>query len=233
MPESADAKKIWLTLGGLPLTIALQWPFHRSTSGADFWVLHGDICVEGSDGLHALVAVNLSTTVREVLPSLDPKDSEAPVINALRKEVDRKQIEFVKSGKLLPIAFSSRHYDFKRQKWVFGKPSDETIATFIERKVYWETKLKPPLLAKDARNAAPTGEKKVWIGDPTDAQYLETSPGHLIEVAGRLAAGDGLIRMEGECAEANPLLTERSESFESGMRAALEEIEKKHVFERG
>ena len=39
------------------------------------------------------------------------------MINALRKEVDRRQIEFVKSGKLLPVAFSSRHYDFKRQKW--------------------------------------------------------------------------------------------------------------------
>ena len=36
-------KKIWVTLSGLPLTVTLQWPFHQSTSGADFWVLHGDI----------------------------------------------------------------------------------------------------------------------------------------------------------------------------------------------
>jgi hypothetical protein len=221
MPESAGAKKIWLTLGGLPLTVTLEWPFHRSTSGADFWVLHGDIRVEGSGGLHALAAVNLSETVREVLPSLEPKDAEAPVINALRKEVDRKQIEFVKSGKLLPVAFSSRYYDFKRQKWVFGKASDEVIARFIERKVYWETKLKS------------TVEAKVRIGDPTDAQYLETSPAHLIEVAGILAEGDGLIRMEGEWAESTPALTQRSEPFEGAMRAALEEIEKKHAFERG
>ncbi|MGB8112814.1 MAG: hypothetical protein WCF22_03530, partial [Candidatus Sulfotelmatobacter sp.] len=89
-------KKIWVTLTGIPLRIALEWPFHRSTSGADVWVLHADMRVESSDGLHALVAVNLSATVREVLPSLEPKDAEAPVINALRKEVDRKQIEFVK-----------------------------------------------------------------------------------------------------------------------------------------
>ena len=65
------AKKIWVTLTGLPLTISLEWPFHRSTSGADFWVLHGDIRLENSEGLHAPVAVNLSATVREVLPSLD------------------------------------------------------------------------------------------------------------------------------------------------------------------
>src|SRR5229473_3131360 len=130
----AGEKKIWVTLSGLPLTIELEWPFHRSTSGADFWVLHGDVRLEDSEGLHAPVAVNLSATVREVLPSLEPKDVEAPVINALRKEVDRRQIEFLKSGKLLPVPFSSRHYDFKRQQWVFGKATDETIAVLVERK---------------------------------------------------------------------------------------------------
>src|SRR5580698_10308569 len=163
----AAAKKIWMTLTGLPLTIRLEWPFHKSTSGADFWVLHGDIRLENSEGLHAAVAVNLSMTVREVMPSLEPKDAEAPVINALRKEVDRKQIEFVKSGKLLPVAFSSRHYDFKRQKWVFGKATEEIIATFVERKVYWQTRL--------------GAEKQAWIADPTDAQYLETTSAHLVD----------------------------------------------------
>jgi hypothetical protein len=213
-------RKIWVTLTGLPLTIELEWPFHRSTSGADFWVLHGDIKLENSEGLHAPVAVNLSATVREVMASLEPKDAEAPVINALRKEVDRRQIEFVKSGKLKPVAFSSRHYDFKRGKWVFGKSSDDEIATFVERKVYWETKLKSesPLLAKEARNGAPPVEisSRVWIGDPTDAQYLETTAAHLLEVAGRLVAGDG-----------------QAERFEAAMRTAVEELEKKHAFERG
>src|SRR5271157_5698606 len=154
--EAAD-KKIWMTLTGLPLTMKLEWPFHRATSGADFWVLHGDIRLVGSDGLHAPVSVNLSATVREVLPTLEPQDAEAPVINALRKEVDRRQIEFVKSGKLLPVAFSSRHYDFKRQKWVFGKAADQVIAEFLERKVYWQSKLKSDSLP----NSAP--QNKVWI----------------------------------------------------------------------
>src|SRR6478752_620225 len=149
-----EAKKIWVTLAGLPLTIKLNWPFRQSTSGADFWVLHGDIRLEGSDALHAPVAVNLSQTVREVMPSLEPKDAEAPVINALRKEVDRRQIEFLKSGKLLPVPFSSRHWDFKRNKWVFGKASDEVMAEFIERKVYWQTHL--------------TGENRVWLADPAE-----------------------------------------------------------------
>src|SRR5258705_2132513 len=108
-----ETKKIWGTLTGLPLTVKLDWPFHPSTSGADFWVLHGDIQLEGSDGLHAPVAVNMSQTVKEVMPSLEPKDAEAPVINALRKEVDRRPIQSLESGKLLPVTLSSRNYDFK------------------------------------------------------------------------------------------------------------------------
>src|ERR1700684_2785081 len=228
MAQVDSAKKIWVTLSGLPLTITLEWPFHRSTSGADFWVLHGDIRLERSDGLHAPMAVNLSETVREVMASLEPKDAEAPVINALRKEVDKRQIEFLKSGKLKPVEFSSRHYDFKRAKWVFGKAADDEIATFVERKVYWETKLRsksPPSRTEREKDGAPAAsvEEKVWIGDPTDAQYLETTPAHLLEIAGRLVAGDGLVRMEGEYAEATPGLMGQAERFEAAMRTAVEE----------
>jgi hypothetical protein len=223
-------KKIWVTLSGLPLTVRLEWPFHKSTSGADFWVLHGDIRLENSEGLHALVAVNLSATVREVMPSLEPADAEAPVINALRKEVDRRQIEFGKSGKLLPVAFSSRHYDFKRARWVFGKALDETIAEFVQRKVYWQSKLGARTPLKGANEAT---HVRVWIGDPAEAQYLETTTGHLVEVACRLVAGQGLVRIDGEFAEATEGLMAHAERFEAAMRSALEELEKKHAFERG
>ena len=237
-------QKIWVTLAGLPLRFRLEWPFHPSTSGADFWVLHGDIALEGSEGLHAPVAVNLSQTVREVLPSLEPKDVEAPVINALRKEVDRRQIEFLKSGKLLPVPFSSRHYDFKRGQWMFGKATDEVMAEFVERKVYWQTTIKSPLLAKDARNGAPGestsppsreerekgGAPRVWIGDPAEAQYLQSTPAHLMEVAAGLQE---LLRLDGEWAEATPALMAQAERFENARRAAAEELEKKHAYERG
>jgi hypothetical protein len=222
----AVARKVWVTLTGLPLSFRLDWPFHPSTSGADFWVLHGDIRLEGSDSLHAPVAVNLSQTVREIMPSLDPKDAEAPVINALRKEVDRRQIEFVKSGKLLPVPFSSRHYDFKRQKWVFGKATDEAMAEFIERKVYWQTALATPT-SQDATAG------KIWIGDPTEAQYLQTTTAHVIEVAARLVAAQGLLRIDGEFAEATQGLMNHAERFERVRQQAVEELEKKHAYERG
>jgi len=217
--SDSEKKKTWVTLSGLPLTIDLKWPFHPSTSGADFWVLHGDIRLEGSEGLHAPVAVNLSQTVREVMPSLEPNDAAAPVINALRKEVDRRQIEFLKSGKLQPVPFSSRHYDFKRQQWVFGRASDDAMAELIERKVFWHTRL--------------TGENRVWIADPADAQYVQTIPSHLLEVTARLVGAQGLLRIDGEWAEATQGLMNQLDRFESARRTAAEELEKKHAFERG
>jgi hypothetical protein len=215
--EGEEQKRIYVTLTGLPLSFQLQWPFRKSTSGADFFFLHADIRLEESAGLHAPVAVNLSATVREVLPSLEAKDVEKPVINALRKEVDRRQLEFVKSGKLVPVQFSSRHYDFKRNKWMFGKASDEEIALLLARKVYWQTRL--------------VGGR-VWMGDPTEALYVETSAEHLLDVARKLEA-EGLIKLEGEWATATPSLMEQVARFEGDMRAALEELEKKHAFERG
>jgi hypothetical protein len=217
MSNPSQEKKIYVTLSGLPLSFHLEWPFRKSTSGADFWFLHADIRLENSEGLHAPVAVNLSATVREVIPSLEPKDLEGPVINALRKEVDRRQIEFVRSGKLVPVQFSSRHYDFKRNQWVFGKASDEEMQRFLARKVYWQTRL--------------VGGT-VWIGDPTEALYVQTSTEHVLEIAGKLKA-EGLVELDGEWATANPALMQRAEQFAADMRGALEELEKKHAFERG
>src|SRR5689334_8581979 len=50
--HSTRPGRVFVTRAGLPLSIALNWPFHRSTSGADFWVLHGEIRLEATDGLH-------------------------------------------------------------------------------------------------------------------------------------------------------------------------------------
>ena len=210
-------KRIYVTLAGLPLSFELHWPFHKSTSGADFWVLHADIRLENSSGLHAPVAVNLSATVRELMPSLEPKDAEDPVINTLRKEVDRRQIEFVKSGKLVPVHFSSRHYDFKRNKWVFGKASDDDIRLLVARKVYWQTRL---------------AGGPVRVGDPADALYVEASVTHMLKIA-RSLASEELMTLEGEWASANAALMAQAEKFEADMRIAVAELEKKHAFERG
>jgi len=215
--NGGKGKTIYVTLTGLPLSFELEWPFRKSTSGADFWVLHADIRLEGSEGLHAPVAVNLSATVREVVPSLEPNEIAAPVINALRKEVDKRQLEFAKSGKLVPVHFSSRHWDFKRNQWMFGKAAEETIAEILERKIYWQTKL----VGGD-----------VWLGDPAEAQYVQTTTDHVAEIANGLA-GQGRIKLERRYATALEPLMRDAEKFETARRAAVEALERKHAFERG
>ena len=207
---------VYVTQTGLPLRVELEWPFHASSSGADFWVLHAKVRLVGTE-LHAPVAVNLSVTVRELFPSLEREDTEGAVINAIRKEVDRRQLEFVKSGKLVPLHFSSRHYDFKRQQWAFGRADEGAMRALLERKIYWQTK---------------SGGADVWIGDEIEAQYLQTTTDRLAQVANGMA-GEGLIRLERRYATALPGLLSRGEEFESAMRTALGELEKKHAFERG
>jgi hypothetical protein len=208
-------RNLYVTLTGLPLMIDFKWPFHSSTAGADFWVLHADIKLGNAEGLHAPVAVNLSATVREVLPSMEPKDVEGPVVNALRKEVDRRQIEFLKSGKLVPVQFSSRYYDFKRNKWVFGRAGDDEIAALVTRKVFWHARLLGG---------------NVWVGDPAEALYVETTVPHVLEIARGLAES-GFMTLEGEWASANASLLAQSEKFEADMANAFAELQKKHAFE--
>jgi len=213
--DGRSSPRVYVTLKGLPLLIELKWQFHKSGSGADFFVLRGHVKLGNSDGLHAPVAVNLTETVREVLPSLELKDTEVPVINTLRKEVDRRQLQFLKSGKLVPVQFSSRYYDFNRNKWVFGKADDDAIALLLMRKVFWHTKLMGGT---------------VWIGDPAEALYVENTVAHVLGVARGLAES-GLMTIEGEWASANAALMAQAEKFESDMKSAQTELEKKHAFE--
>lgn len=209
--------KLYTTVTGLPLVFDLKWPFHRSTAGADFWVLHADIQLGHSGGLHAQVAVNVSATVREVLPSLQPQDAEGPVINSLRKQINRKQLEFTKSAKLVPVHFSSRYYDFRRGRWVFEQANDQDLARFILRKVFWERELLGA---------------KAWLANPTEALYVGRTVSEMLHSAASLIEA-GLIRVEGEWATATDALLGRSEQFSSEMKAALAELERKHAFEDG
>ena len=211
----------YVTLAGLPVTIQMQWPFHGSGSGGDFYLLHGIMTLQDGSGLHADVAVQLSQTFKEQLPSLERADSESAVVNALRKELDRKQLELVKSGKKQPVPISSRHYSLKNHKLVFAKADDAQIREFLEAKAFWL-----------AHRLSGKRDAKVWIADVYDADYLGTTTAHLLEIAKTLA-GEGLLKLEGESASAMDPLVARSAQFESKMKASLEALHAKHAFERG
>lgn len=207
-----------VTLAGLPLTILLEWPFKASSAGADFFVLHGEVRLEDGRGLHALVAVQMTQTVREVVPSLEAQHTESPVVNTLRKAVDNKELEFLKSPKRLPVPLSSRAYDFKRNRWAFAEAGDAAITAFLKCTVYWNT------VGRGAR------EERVWLADPVDLEYLNASAGKVLEAARSLG---GLLRLEGEFAYATAQLGSEGEMIQAAARQAAEDLEKKHAFERG
>ena len=171
-----------VTLHGLPVEIALAWPFHRSSSGADFYVLHGTVQLQDGGGLKAEVSAHLTLTIAQSLPSLEPADCEYLVLNAIRKTVDNGQLEFLESAKLQPVEVSSRYYSFLDKKLRFVAQPEEVVLALLKRKVFW--------LGQQA-NA------RVSITDPCDAQYVNQPPEKLRELAGKLAA-QGWIQLEGE-----------------------------------
>jgi hypothetical protein len=215
---ASGTRTIYVTLSGLPLFIDLKWPFHQASSGADFWVLHADLRLADGSGLHALAAVNLSLIVKDILPSLDRADAESPVINTLRKEVDNKQIEFVKSPKLIPVHFSSRYWNFKQGRWAFPAATDDQITQLLLRKIFWTDRLHQG--------------SAVSIVDPLDALYVSSTTAHVHDLAQKLAS-QGLIKLAGDYASATESLGKHAETFEADRKTVLEQLQQKHAFERG
>jgi len=208
----------FMTLGGLPLTIEMQWPFHPATAGSDFHVIHGKATLADGSGLHADVSVQLTQVIKEALPSLDREHSEAAVVNAIRKDLDRKQLELIKSGKRQPVPVSSRHYDFKQNKLIFAKANDEDITAFIRRKVFWLSKLAE---GDDIR-----------IAEPLDLLYLNTSAEHMLTLADDHLAKHGLITLGKGWARPTEELLHFAHQLEHEMKEALHALEEKHRFER-
>ena len=214
MSEHTETTRFCVTLHGLPVSVVLEWPFKASTAGADFQVLHGDVRLEDGRGLHALVAVQMTQTVREVLPSLEASQTESPVVNMLRKAVDTKELEFLKSPKRLPVAISSRAWDFKRGHWAFGEAGDSAIGDWLKRSVFWKTE---------------RGEARVWLADPVELQYVNAPAEKVLEIARNLPE----LRIEGEWAHATERLAAQGDAIRAAARHAADELEQKHAFERG
>lgn len=212
----AETKLSYVTLKGIPLTFTLDWPFHRSSGGADFHVLHGNAVLEDGTERHAALSIHLSQTVKEALPSLEPKDALGPAINTVRKAADTKDIEFIKSTKRQPMSLSSRAFSIVTRQFTFQNPSDDQLLDFLKRKVYWAQKL---------------GQGKVLATDPVEALYLTRTTEQLTAAAKTLAQ-QGMIKLDGDHATATDALMKDSAVIEAVMQAALAEIEAKHEFEK-
>ena len=215
---AAEAKRLhnprpecYVTLAGLPVAFGkFQWPFHRSTSGADTYIVHGEMYLaDGSpQNLHAKLAASVTVTFAEIVPAMEQPYAETFVYNAIRKTVDLGQLEFLKSGNRQPVPVTTRFYSRWQKKFVFTDTDDKERLAYVLSKVYWLSGV--------------LGEgKPVWIADPRDAQYLNTTEQDLLRMAGH-EAGEGLIKLEGEFAAAAPPLLARAGEYQKALEAALD-----------
>ncbi len=207
----------YVTLSGLPVRIELTWPFHPSTSGADWFSLHGRVWLDDDSGLHADVAVNLTQTIKEALPSLEAEHAESAVVNAIRKDIDAKQLELLRSGKRQPVPVSSRHYDFKNKRLIFNRAGDEDVYRFLRRKAFW---------------LATRAQQETRIADPFDLEYLNATKDGMVAAARKLE-GEGLVRLEKGFATATEKLRGMTQDFDYEKQDALSSLVAKHAFERG
>ena len=179
----------YVTLGGLPVAFEqFKWPFHHSISGADTYIVHGELKLAdgGAHDLHAKIAASVTLTFAEIVPSMEQPYAETFVYNAVRKVVDLGQLEFLKSGNRQPVPVTTRYYSRWQKKFLFTETNDEERLEYLLRKIYWLSGV--------------LGESKpVWIADPRDAQYLNTTEADLLRMAGS-KAGEGLLVLDGEFA---------------------------------
>jgi len=209
-----------VTVRGMPVRLELQWPFHRSEGGSDWHVVHGRLWLADGGDLHADIALNLSESVNEVLPSRDGELAFWVAVNTTRKALDDKQLQLLKSGKRQPVPVSSRCYNLRRQQFTFWQVKPEELDEFVARKIFWGGGLK---------------RQPVLIADPCDAMYLDAADEPMkdkLVAAARKLAEQGLAVMAGNSARGTEALTERAEEFHAAKEKALDELHSKHAFER-
>jgi len=194
----------FVTLTGVPLRVSeLKWPFHASTSGSDWYVLHGRVeLLQSEEGLHADVAVGMTQTMKDALGSLEPEHAEGMVINAIRKTIDNGQLAFLKSGKLQPAHVTSRFYSFAAKKVQFPQQAEPDVRTLIRNTVFW--------LGAGAQ-----------VAHPYDCQYVNLSRERMLELAAELA-GEGLITLNNDHAAPTPALQKLSAEIHAAMHKGVE-----------
>lgn len=207
------SQHFYVTLYGIPLNFNLQFPFHASAGGADYYVLHGNVALADGAGLFAEVSVHMSQVVKEAVQGVDESATVAAAINAIRKTVDTKDIEFLKSSKKQPVHLSSRMYSIVEQRFTFHRAGDSEMREYLKSKAYWTHKV--------ASSAA-------TVSDAIDALYLGTTTEKLREVARQLAS-EGSVRVEDERITPNNL---NGSEIEEKTRKALADLQSKHEFER-
>ncbi len=202
----------YVTQAGLPVRFdSFAWPFHRSTSGADTYLVHGIAHLEDGTAspLHAKIAASMTVTFADIVSAPEQPYAESFIYNAIRKTLDQGQMEMIKSGNRQPVMVTTRYYSRWQKQFVFTDTDEEARMNFLALKLYW-------------LSGVVGGNNPVWIADPIDAQYLNTAPEQLQQAAAGLAQ-EGLAQpaADGDFAAATPQLLTRAGHYHAVLADAL------------
>lgn len=183
----------YLTLHGLPLSFGgFAWPFHTSTSGADTFLVHGEVWLEDGQqtGLHSKIAAAMTLTFAEIVKAPEQPFAEGFIYNAVRKTMDQGQLELVKSGNRQPVPVTTRYFSPWKKQFNFNDTTEAQRQQYLAAKIFWLS------------GVLGAGEP-VWLFDPRDAQYLNTTADELKKAASSLAGG-GIIQLAADAEYATP-----------------------------
>ncbi len=202
----------YVTVAGMPISFSdFRWPFHRSISGSDTYIVHGVVHVaDGTESLlHAKISASMTVTFAEIVPAPEQPYAETFIYSAIRKTLDQGQLELLKSGNRQPVPVTTRYYSRWQKKFLFTETNDQERQNFLLSKVFW--------LSGILGNSQP-----VWIADPRDGQYLNTTPEELTSMAAALAA-TGMVTLgeDKEFAAATPALMAREPEFRERLKEAF------------
>jgi len=167
----------YLTLHGLPLSFEkFTWPFHGSTSGADTFLVK--------------VAASMTVTFAEIVKAPEQPFAEGFIYNAVRKTMDQGQLELVKSGNRQPVPVTTRFYSPWKKRFNFNDTTEGQRQEYLAAKVFW-------------LSGVLGGGQPVWLLDPRDAQYLNSTVEELKKTVVALA-GEGLVHLAADTEYATP-----------------------------
>ena len=203
---------VYLSLHGLPLSFGkFAWPFHGSTSGADTFIVHGEIRLEDGRGslLHAKVSASMTQTFATVIAALEQPFAEGFIYNAVRKTLDQGQLELVQSGNRQPVPVTTRYYSMKQQVFIFNDTSETQRRAYLAAKTFWLSHILG-------------ANEPIWLTDPRDAQYLNTTVADLKTTAAALVK-DGLVALDesGNWSTATDTLRNQEDTYRAQVAEAL------------
>jgi hypothetical protein len=183
----------YLTLHGLPLSFGgFAWPFHTSTSGADTFLVHGEVRLEDGEEsvLHSKIAASMTLTFAEIVKAPEQPFAEGFIYNAVRKTMDQGQLELVKSGNRQPVPVTTRYYSPWKKQFNFNDTTETQRQEYLAAKVFW-------------LSGVLGGGQPVWVADPRDVQYLNTTVAELKKTAEALAR-EGILLLAKDTEYAAP-----------------------------